>query len=150
MKTIAAIGVGNFLRCDEGAGIHAIEHLESCGLPENIELIDGGTPGLSIMYLIEHRELVIIIDCADFGGEPGEVKIFNHKDLLRDDNTEISLHATDLLSSLELAKKLGENIPEKIFIIGIQPKTTEPGTKLSEEVSKSLDEIPGKIGAILK
>lgn len=141
-KPIAIIGVGNYLMGDEGVGIHAIARLEAEPWPEGVELIDGGTPGLALMYLLEGRELVILIDCADFGAEPGAIEAFDPEELARDERAEISLHATDLLSSLALAKQLGDAYPKRVRIVGIQPKTIAMGTALSPEAEAALEHLP--------
>jgi len=145
---IAIIGVGNYLMCDEGVGIHAVSALRELDWPEDVEIIDGGTPGVALLHLIEGRELAIIIDCADFGGNPGEIKTFDPDKLQRDDHAEISLHATDLLSALALARTTG-NYPKKIVIVGIQPKEIKMGTKLSEQGRDAIEKLPMTIQELL-
>lgn len=137
VRSIAIIGVGNYLMGDEGVGIHAIENLRSKKWPDDVEIIDAGTPGVSLLHLIEGRKLVVIIDCADFGGRAGEVRTFNPDNLQRDEKKEISLHATDLLSTLELAKRTN-NYPEKIVIVGIQPENVSPSSSLSASATQAL------------
>ncbi len=133
---------------DEGVGIHAINFLEGLEWSDDIELIDGGTPGVALMYLLENRKLVILLDCADFNAKPGEIGVFNPDELVRDENSEISLHATDLLSSLELAKRLSK-YPDKVMIVGIQPRSIEMGTKLSDEVQNALKRLRPAIDEML-
>lgn len=137
-SAIAIIGVGNYLMGDEGAGIHAIEKLRALSWPDNVEILDGGTAGVGLLHLIDGRDIAIIIDCADFGGAPGEIRIFDPDSLKQDARTESGLHATDLLTALELAKKT-VRYPKKVRIIGIQPAEIEIGSKLSKEVRKSLN-----------
>ena len=148
-KPIAIIGVGNYLMSDEGVGIHAIKFLENLEWSDDIELIDGGTPGVALMYLLENRKLVILIDCADFNAKPGEISVFDPNDLIRDENSEISLHATDLLSSLELAKRLG-SYPEDVVIVGIQPSSIDMGMEVSSEAKNALEHLRPVIDKILK
>lgn len=143
-KPVVIIGVGNYLMGDEGVGVHAIGSLGSLKWPEDVELIDAGTPGLALIHMIEGRELAIIIDCADFGGEPGETKCFDPDKLKRDENAEISMHATDLLSALAFAKSTG-NYPKRVVILGIQPKGIEMGIRLSPEVASALPPLPDLI-----
>lgn len=140
LKNTAIIGIGNYLMGDEGAGIHAIARLRGCEWPANVELIDGGTAGVSLIHLIAERELAIIIDCADFGGEAGEVRVFDPDDLKRGDKREAGLHATDLLTVLELARATG-NYPKRVVIVGIQPGKIEMGIKLSWKIETALDGI---------
>lgn len=143
-KRMAIIGIGNYLMGDEGAGIHAIEKLRESKWPENVELMDGGTAGVGLIHLIKGREVAIIIDCADFGGAPGEVRVFDPDDLKRDEKREAGLHATDILTVLEFARANG-NYPQKVVIIGIQPGKIEMGMKLSKEVEAAIGGIEGLV-----
>ena len=133
---------------DEGVGIHAIAKLREMEWPEDIEIIDAGTPGVALLHMIEGRELVVIIDCADFDGKPGQIGVFDAVNLKRDENAEISLHATDLMGALELAKHAG-SYPEKVIIVGIQPERIEMGTSLSGTVEKTLNNLPERIKNII-
>lgn len=140
MKSIAIIGIGNYLMGDEGVGIHAIEACRQKNWPPGVEIIDGGTSGVSLLHMIRDRDLAVFIDCADFGGSPGELRVFEPKELKRRPTFEISLHATDLLTSLDLARDTG-NYPRSAVIIGIQPSAIRISTELSFEVSASLGSI---------
>jgi hydrogenase maturation protease len=146
---IAIIGLGNYLRGDEGVGIHAVEKLRGMPWPDTVEIIDGGTPGAALIHLIEDRRLVILIDCADFGGKPGEIEVFDPDRLRREEREEISLHAADLLTSLELARRVGR-YPQKAIIIGIQPKSISPGVSLSPELLGALDNIPDMVQEVIR
>lgn len=134
------IGVGNYLMGDEGAGIHAIQKLRSTHLTDHCEIVDGGTAGFSLLHIIEDRDLAIIIDCADFGGAPGEMRIFDPDDLRREETRAAGLHATDILTVLDLARASG-SYPQKVIIIGIQSGKIGMGTKLSAKVESALDGI---------
>lgn len=146
---IAIIGLGNYLRGDEGVGIHAVEKLRGMPWPDTVEIIDGGTPGVGLLHLIEERRLALIIDCADFGGKPGEIEVFDPDRLERDEKEEISLHATDLLTSLELARRVGR-YPQKAMILGIQPKSISPSVSLSPEVLGAIDKIPDMVKEVIR
>lgn len=147
-KPTAIIGIGNYLMSDEGVGVHAIEELGNLKWPDNIELIDGGTPGVSLLHIISGRKLAIIIDCADFGGKPGDIKVLDPENLLPDNKKESGLHATDLLTVLELAKQTA-NYPKKLVIIGIQPKKIEMGITLTPAILKSLKKLPPVINKMI-
>lgn len=144
MKPIAIIGIGNYLMSDEGVGIHAIKYLEKLKWPDDVELIDAGTPGLSLLHIIEGRSLVIILDCADFGGKPGDVGCWNLNQLKETDESAIDLHAIDILTIIKLLKNLGGNTPE-MLLLGIQPEKIEMGTVLSEIVHNSLGKLRSKL-----
>lgn len=147
-KPIAIIGVGNALMGDEGIGIHAISYLQQFEWPHETELIDAGVPGPSLLYLLEKRKLSIIIDCGDFGGQPGEVLVVPQERLKKAGDTPVSLHETSLLGTLALAEELEMEIGP-VILICIQPKTLEMSTNISDEVSHSLPKIKSEILRIL-
>lgn len=140
MKSVAIIGIGNYLLGDEGVGIHAINLCREKRWPAGVEIMDGGTAGVSLLHMIRDRDLAIFIDCADFGGSPGEVRAFDPKSIVRHESSEVSLHATDLLTTLDLASHTG-NYPQSAVIIGIQPAALRMTTELSPEVKVSLDSV---------
>jgi len=148
-KSIAIIGVGNFLMGDEGVGIHAINHLREYDWPEDVELIDAGTPGASLIHLLEDRELSIVIDCGDFKGEPGEILVTDVKRLKKPDEQVLSMHETSLLGTFSLAEKLGIKIG-KVILICIQPKNVEMTQELSDECKGSLNKLRDKIEPIYR
>ena len=145
---IAIIGIGNYLMGDEGAGIHAVASLREQAWPAEVEILDGGTPGVGLLHLLDGREFAIIVDCADFGGTPGEIRCFDPDDLMRDERTEAGLHATDLLTALALAKQTG-SAARKTIIVGIQPKQIAMGMTLSPEVQSALSQLPEIIRHII-
>ena len=65
------IGLGNPLRRDDGVGVRVVELLAARDLPAGVEVVDGGTPGLGLVPLLEGRQRVILVDAADLGREPG-------------------------------------------------------------------------------
>jgi hydrogenase maturation protease len=129
---------------DEGVGVHAIRYLEKSSWPENIELIDAGVPGASLMYLLENRELSIIIDCGDFGAKPGEILVVDAEKLKKPGDEPISLHGTSLLGTLALAKSLDIKL-SRVILICIQPKKIEMSEKLSEEVKEALPKVKDQV-----
>ena len=138
---VVIIGVGNYLLGDEGAGIHAVALLRGRSWPAGVEILDGGTAGVGLLHLIDGRRLAVIIDCADFGGAPGEIRSFDAEDLARDERSESGLHAVDLLTALALARKTVA-YPARVVIVGIQPKSIAMGTTLSPDVQSALARLP--------
>ncbi len=70
-KTLV-LGVGNKLMSDEGVGVHVIERLaEKYKLPEEVQVLDGGTLGLDLLYYLEGIENLLMVDAAETGKEAG-------------------------------------------------------------------------------
>ncbi len=150
MKKIAIIGVGNILMKDEGIGVHSLKKLETLKLPRNIELYEGGTRILDILPSLEGIDLIIIIDAVKSGKKPGAVNLFE-VDLSKNGNSKemVSLHEMDLISSIKFAKQIYD-LPEKIIIIGIEPKEVDIGIEMTKEVTKTIPEVIEKVNKTIQ
>jgi len=148
---IAVFGIGNILLSDDGVGVHVINKLRAeCRFPEYVELIDGGTKGLDLLPLFEGRDKVLIVDAANFKKEPGTI------DMVEGDkipaflvSNKLSVHQIGLPDTL-FAARLLNLMPREICLIGIQPKTMDTGTELSDEIKNQLDPLIERILLKLK
>jgi hydrogenase maturation protease len=136
---IVVVGVGNLLLKDEGVGIHAVKHLQEMGLPQDVELIDGGTAPDLIAY-IKAGDKLVIVDAARAGGEPGTLYRLLPQDLATDSGTLASAHELGVELNLKLMSLMG-NEPEEIVIIGVEPKEIDWGTELTPELNEKMPEI---------
>jgi len=134
---------------DEGVGIHATKKLRQELIRDDCDIIDAGVPSLALVHMLQNRKLAIIIDCADFGGQPGEMKAFKPEEVHYEQQSELSLHAGDLLATLKMSKTLGLSLPN-IVIVGIQPDNVERGMELSAKVQQALTKLPGLVADIIK
>ncbi len=145
-QKIIILGTGNLLLKDEGIGVHVIQRMEKLKLPENVELVDGGTAGINLYHLIEGADRLIVVDCVDAEAEPGAIFRFTPADVdTPKRNVTTSFHDIGLLEALEFAKHDGKS-PDTV-IIGIQPKEIDWGLELTPEIEKV---IPDIIEAVLK
>ena len=113
----------------------------------DIEVMDLGTGGLSVMHAIKGRKKVVFIDCAMMGQSPGLIRRFTPQQVCSTKmRMRYSLHEGDLLNTLELSRSMGE-CPDDIVIFGIEPKEIYHGEGLSSELEKN---IPKYIQAILR
>ena len=136
---VVIIGVGNLLMRDEGIGIHAVQALQEMELPDNIDIVDGGTSPDIVAYTRAGNK-VIIIDSAKAGGEPGAVYRFMPEDLEDDSSEILSAHEMGVPQNLRLMALSG-NEPSEVIIIGIEPKEIDLGTELSPELETKLPDI---------
>ena len=148
MKPTLVICLGNPLMRDEGIGIHLASELsQRLTKHPNIDVLDLGTGGLTIIHAIEGRERVVFVDCAIMGEAPGAIHRFTPEEVhSKKIKTRYSLHEGDLLDTLKLSQSLVE-CPNDIVIFGIEPKEVAPGQGLSEELQSNL---PHYIETILK
>ena len=132
---VAILGFGNRLWGDDGAGSVLAERLRAANpkaavfdagmVPENyLEKVAAAKP-----------DTVLLIDAADFGGEPGEWRIFSGEDLAF---TGLSTHAG---SPRMLAAYLEQRTGAKVKLLAIQPLDIEEGAELSRAVSTSISHL---------
>lgn len=154
--TTRVLGVGNTLRGDDGIGPAVIEALRCRQLPGNIEAIDCGQAGLSLISLAEGADRLVVIDAVDMGQAPGAFRVFGLEDVLvSGDLPGGSFHDARLGYALRMADALG-CLPRDVTIVGIQPADTGWRIGLGEEVSSvfpavmsALMEILGMDGSLL-
>jgi hydrogenase maturation protease len=143
---VLILGLGNPLQADDGVGCWVIEALATRELPPEVEALDGGTPGVGLINLLEGRQRVIIVDAAEIGRAPGEVVRFRPQEVLLTGSAErFSLHRTAVADALALARALNLPLPEIIFY-GVQPGRTGWSDALGPEVAAAL---PGLVDAIV-
>lgn len=136
-KRIVVIGVGNLLMADDGVGIIAAQELGQDPFPSRVRIVDGGTAGIDLLYVLEEADYAIIIDCLDAGDEPGAIfRIPAEELVLSSDEQIVSLHDINLPEVLALAAKLGKLPPTVIF--GIQPQEVVLKEGLSDPVGAAL------------
>jgi len=133
--SLLLITVGNDLRGDDGVGPYIAENLSpSRG---DFFLIDAGGQPESILDSAEAtgaRE-VIIIDAADFGGLPGEARLFGIDAI---PETTMSTHIFPLPV---IARLMEKDMGCRVRFLGIQAATFAFGAPLSEAVKKTADEL---------
>jgi len=125
---VKVVGIGSALRKDDSIGIRLVNELNMDG----IEVAESSCD-LSLLYALEECDTAIIVDAVDFGGKPGDTRIFEAKDLPK---MPRSTHSMDLGFVLSLNAQL-----PKTFVFGVQPADMSFGDSLSEELSLALPKI---------
>ena len=139
-RRIVVLGVGNLLWADEGFGVRCVEALaERWDLPADVEVMDGGTPGLALVPMLLDATHVLLFDAVAHRGDPGSLVVARDDEIpaLMGGN-KMSLHQVgmnDILASLDL---LGHK-PEHITVVGIRPvQLADYGGSLTEAVHAQL------------
>lgn len=145
-ETTRIIGVGNPLMGDDGVGIAAIERLSQRVLPDGVEVIDGGTGGITLLTLMEGAGRVVLIDAVEMGREPGTVVRFTPDEVVMTGagETGLSLHETGLAQVFALGAELG-SLPDEIVMFGVQPDSVERRLGLSPRVEQALEPLLDEI-----
>ncbi len=139
------IGLGNPLMGDDGLGLAALARLrEAWHVPPDVELVDGGTWGMSLLPSIEGAERLLLIDAINTGAEPGSEVLIPRERLPRYLATKISPHQVDLADVLALAELRG-TLPEHTVAIGLQPERVEFANELSDVLYCRLNDLVGLV-----
>ena len=140
-KPLRIIGVGNPLMADDGLGIVAAERLAALDWPEGVEVLDGGTGGLTLLDLLAGARGVILLDAVAMGAAPGTLRRFTGAELERlpAEAPGLSLHGSGLAEVLALARELGQLPP--LLLYGVEPARVELGLGLSPAVAAALEDL---------
>ncbi len=144
------LGIGNTLLTDEGAGIHALNHLQSAVpniwpanlFPDgpNLNFIDGGTLSFTLAVWIEDCTNLIVFDATELNQPAGSVNVFVGSAMDEFLGTsKRSAHEVGLIDLMDIAR-LTDHLPENRALIGIQPDKMDWGMKPTASVQNALDE----------
>jgi len=140
-RPVLVLGLGNPLRGDDGIGPAVIAALRQVELPSKVELLDGGTAGLSLLSAIAGRQRLLVVDAADMGRPAGTVLCLRPGEVsLERVEAPISPHQLGLVETLDLAGQLGL-APHMVQIFAVQPGQIGWGQELSPEVQACLPQI---------
>ena len=156
MARVLVACVGNALRGDDGFGPAVARRLAGSARSDEADVAEFGIAGIALVQrLMDGYDGVIVVDAIDRGKPSGTVVE------LEPDVPDVSglpwetlcgvlgdLHETKPARVLIMARSLG-CLPPRIRILGCQPQTTDPGTELSPAVAAAVDQVVGRIGAIV-
>ena len=129
----AIVGIGNPLKGDDGFGPRLVEMLRAERVKADI--FDCGTAPENYIFpiLAISWETIILIDTADLGADPGDIKVINIDEI---SNASFSTHNPSPRLFADLLKMGRDGL--NIFAISIQPKTIAFGKPMSEEIKSGL------------
>ncbi len=153
-KKILVCAIGNRIMGDDGFAQHVLEALEkdeNKNLNDIFDTGDFGTANFTIANFLEDYDTVIFVDAVKSGSAPGTIhEIQINREDVRDDidlTSEMysfSFHESGL-EELILFANVMKCLPEKIIIIGCEPKNLEPDVELSPEVERSVGKVVKRI-----
>ena len=144
------LGLGNILNHDEGVGVHALAALEAgLGPREGVELVDGGTMGLSLLQLVEDCDHLLILDAVNAGELPGTLVELDCDEISLYTGVKLSQHQVTFQEVLGLAKLRGK-LPTHLYLIGVQPADLSVGVGLSETVAEVMPRVVVRAADVLR
>jgi len=135
------LGLGNMLCGDDGLGPAVVECLaaEYAGAP-GVEVLDGGTLGLSLLPLFEEAQRVILVDAVRVDAPPGSVVRLEGDDVGPIVATRLSPHQVGVADVLALARLRGR-FPERLILLGAVPESLTQGVGLSPVVAGQVADL---------
>lgn len=123
---VLVLGVGNLLWADEGFGVRCVEEFaRRWTVPDNVELMDGGTQGLYLVQHIAEADRVLVFDAVDFGAPAGTMVVVRGAEVPSFiARGKMSLHQAGVADVLACAELIGSK-PTALTVIGAQPVELE-------------------------
>jgi len=115
------LGLGNVLMGDEGIGVYVVRELEKRTLPANVECLDGGTGGFTLLEPLEDADRIIIVDAANDGNPEGTVTRTTPR-FARDYPPTLTAHDVGMKDLLDIFYIQGGHHEIVLYAITIDPK----------------------------
>lgn len=133
-RDVLVLGLGNILLSDEGVGVRVIEQLQrNWELPDNIEVLDGGTAGMELLDHLANRDHLIVVDAIKAGHPPGTVMRLSGSAVPTFFAVKISPHQVALADVLA-ALRLTDEAPHTVTVIGVEPLSLATGLAMTAVV----------------
>jgi hydrogenase 3 maturation protease len=139
---VVVVGIGNTLRADDGAGSLVAERLrerypdvvfDAAQAPEN--------------YLAPIRradpDVVVLVDAADFGGSPGEVRAATAEDV---EGLMMGTHAAPLSMFMRVLK---DETGADVRLVAVQAATMTLGADMTREVADAVENLVSQLEELL-
>jgi len=147
-EKILVLGLGNVLMGDEGVGVHVVRALETRTLPANVECLDGGTGGFTLLEPLQSASRIILIDAAADGNPPGTVTRTTPR-FSRDYPPTLTAHDVGVKDLLDVFYIQGGGPEVILYAIAIDPR--QPiSMDLSEGIAQAAKVAVAEILAELK
>jgi hydrogenase maturation protease len=136
---IRIVGLGNVLMSDDGFGPYAVRVLEAFyEMPENVQVIDAGTPGLDLTPYLFDADVVIFLDTVKTDACAGAIRTFTEPEILRSGPpTRLSPHDPGIKDSL-MALAAAGHAPKEVLLIGVVPEWVATGVSLSGSLRSAI------------
>lgn len=147
-SAVGVLGVGSELRADDNVGMAVASALEvPAGTKPPVKVFLGGVAPENLTGEIRKFKPshLLIIDCGDFGGRPGEARMVHP-----DEDQFGGTFSTHKLPVKMLIDFLKGSFPFKTALIVVQPGTIEFGAPMSAEIGAAARSISSDLTAVLK
>lgn len=138
-KKTLVMGIGNYLMCDEGIGVHVAEQLQNEAMPDHVSVLDGGTGGFHLLEYFENNDHVILVDATLDGREPGTIRKIKPR-FATDFPPAMSTHDIGLKDMISALQFMGKMPDIDLFVVSIE-SIQDQGTELTPAVKAKIPEL---------
>ena len=139
---VVVLGMGSDLRGDDGAGSLVARRLSE---RHPGRAFDGGASPENFTGPVGRArpDTVILVDAADFGGEPGEVRTIDPGEAAS------GLPGPHAVSLGTFAAALSEETGATVRVVAVQAVASGLGDAMSPEVVAAVERLVGELGELL-
>lgn len=149
-QSVVLVGIGNIMFCDDGLGIYAAEYIkQNFKKPPNLEIVDGGGLGFTLMTYYQEYDKVFILSTTS-EGKNGEVFHFSKEELIEQGATRQSANEVEVVQMLEICSILDEDMAH-VEIIAMHPEDIMPvEANLTDSVKENFPALIDKTVEVLQ
>jgi hydrogenase maturation protease len=142
---VCFMGLGNTVGGDDSFGVRLAEALQRTGVPD--VLIAGTFPEQLVgRYADSGFDHLVFLDAVDVGAAPGSVVFLNSKELF----ARFPQVSTHKISLGMLAKYIENGEITRVWLLGAQPASLQPGPELSPAIQTTVDILADLISGIVR
>ncbi len=149
-RTLLILGLGNVICSDDGLGVAAAERLRrEYELPGGVEVLDGGTLGLSLLAHATGADDLLLLDAIRADAPPGTLVRLDGDDVAPAVRDRLSVHQIGVADLLD-AMRLLDEVPRRLVLLGLVPETLELSIERSPAVEAGIDGLVAAAAAEAK
>ena len=135
------LGLGNPILSDDGLGIRVAREVEKRVEAPEVTVVQSSGGGLNLLDSISGFQQVIIIDAIQTAEEKaGQIRLLEPEDFSLARHLS-SPHQVDLISALELGRRLELPMPSAVSIVAVEAEDVATfGEELTAEVERAIPE----------
>jgi hydrogenase maturation protease len=139
---IRVIGAGNVLLSDDGFGPYVARVLDALyEFPEQVQIVDAGTPGLDITRCLVDADAVVLVEAVTAEGAAGDIHQFRLSEVLHGAPMDrLTRHDPAVREALLTVTAAGMG-PKHALLLGVVPEWTATGVDLSPAVRGAIEPV---------
>jgi len=142
--SLLILGLGNVLCGDDGLGAVAAQLLSERYQGERVQILDGGTLGLSLLPYLEDARDAILVDAIRAEAPAGSFVRLEGDEVAPAVAARLSPHQVGVADLLDGAR-WQNRVPERLVLLGLVPESLSLGLTLSPALHAALPELLARV-----